>query len=852
MHPKILMQNRPNAFTNPGGDTVLMKNLEQHLLARGVEVCIDLEGTKNLASYDLIHLFNFATPELTEAYARRAQAAGKPFIVTTLYEDRPKFFSQMHALYENLVSYINCGQPQHQWGNYLQRASMVRPSEIWANHWTASNAKNLIATGKNEALALDGDYRVSNKVEIVHVGREVVESEVDQEIFKRETGLKDFILCVGRVELRKNQLMLLKALENSELTVVFATGGFTYQPEYLEACRVFKRKGKTIFLGRLAPELLASAYKAARVHVLPSWYELPGLVSLEAAAYGTEIVVTKNGTTEDYFGAQAFYCAPNDDHSIRFAVEQAYNRAVSNGKNNILATQVRQFTWENSSEQMLAVYNKTLSKTKFMNETKLAGIDPVIENASGKAYQASRTVKAIPLAYPRDMTKEKEAMAKAIEHCERGDSCLRNGEKVAAASEYQAAINSDSTNLRAIRSRGVVELMDGNHAIAEGYFKQALRINETDAKSLAGLGLCEWEHGNYEQAHLLYVKACNADLNDESTVMHLITSSYALNKLSDLENVLLAHVKRRADNFDLQYCLAGCYYQQQKTFRAKGILSRILQLAPNYEAAKELLDKIEEQEAKKATTTTPVENNKILNTNHQEHLLGQVEVSKGISVATQLKLVEEAKSQKDFEEAIRGADNVLSNATASEEQKALAMCLKGEALACNGDAEEALKLFVYAEGNRVYGYRAIAGMAAVHASLNNWQAAEEKFDASLAINPDNDRAIAGKGLCFSQRGDRENSWRCFEAALSANSENLTALYGIIEQGYALNRLNGIEHHLARYLEGHPLDLSFLYSYAGCIYAQGKKEEAKAQLEKITLIDPQHRLANELLAEINIE
>jgi hypothetical protein len=60
--------------------------------------------------------------------------------------------------------------------------------------------------------------------------------------------------------------MLLKALEESDLPLVFVAGSFTYQPQYAEAALKFKRKGRTEFLSRLDDQMLASAYRAAKVH----------------------------------------------------------------------------------------------------------------------------------------------------------------------------------------------------------------------------------------------------------------------------------------------------------------------------------------------------------------------------------------------------------------------------------------------------------------------------------------------------------------------------------------------------------------------------------------------------------
>ena len=152
------------------------------------------------------------------------------------------------------------------------------------------------------------------------------------------------------------QLSLLKALEDLDVPLVFATGGFSYDQRYVDTCKAFKRLGQTIFLDRISVELLTSCFEAAAVHALPSWFELPGLVSLEAAGLGTPCVVTDYGTIRDYLGESAFYCNPGQTLSIRAAVDQA----LKVGRANSAKPDVSQFTWANSAKKMVEIYEKAI------------------------------------------------------------------------------------------------------------------------------------------------------------------------------------------------------------------------------------------------------------------------------------------------------------------------------------------------------------------------------------------------------------------------------------------------------------------------------------------------------------
>ncbi|MCB0320817.1 MAG: glycosyltransferase, partial [Bdellovibrionales bacterium] len=278
---RVLVQNRANMLTQRGGDTLVVERLVAGLRSRGIDVEVDLTGQADPARFDIVHLINFALPQMIEEFGRRAKAAGTPFVVTTLCEDVPSFHNQSRAYAELLIHYVNERQSQDwyqlQKQSYLDR---VVPSGAFENSWVAREAAALLVNGAGERRVVEKTYQNHAPIHIVPVGFEL-DGEGDEELFIREHGLKDFILCVGRLESRKNQLMLAKALEDVEIPLVFASGGFTYQPDYADSVRRFRRKGATFVLDRLSPEMLSSAYKAAKVHALPSWYELPGLVSLE-------------------------------------------------------------------------------------------------------------------------------------------------------------------------------------------------------------------------------------------------------------------------------------------------------------------------------------------------------------------------------------------------------------------------------------------------------------------------------------------------------------------------------------------------------------------------------------------
>jgi glycosyltransferase involved in cell wall biosynthesis len=163
-------------------------------------------------------------------------------------------------------------------------------------------------------------------------------------------------------------LGLLAALENDDIPIVFADGGICYAPDYAGACRMFRRKGKTIYTGRLEKDMLVSAYRAAKAHVLPSWYELPGLVTLEAALYGCNVAASPHGGIREYLGEQCRYFEPGDLEGMR----QAALRCLEAPKSGAAGILAREFTWEKSVEAVHGLYREVMTGIPRPREKALA------------------------------------------------------------------------------------------------------------------------------------------------------------------------------------------------------------------------------------------------------------------------------------------------------------------------------------------------------------------------------------------------------------------------------------------------------------------------------------------------
>jgi glycosyltransferase involved in cell wall biosynthesis len=163
-----------------------------------------------------------------------------------------------------------------------------------------------------------------------------------------ELGLEgSFVLQVGRVEPRKNQLTALAAVERLDGITLVVAGSVHDQVigDRLRAssrCRV---------LGAVDPQLLELLYQRAQAVVVPSLLEGFGLTVLEAMERGKVVVAARNSSLTEVGGDAAIYF---DDASDPEQLSAALSRALSDeALRGELASagqaRARQFTWSKTA-----------------------------------------------------------------------------------------------------------------------------------------------------------------------------------------------------------------------------------------------------------------------------------------------------------------------------------------------------------------------------------------------------------------------------------------------------------------------------------------------------------------------
>lgn len=358
---RVLWLVRENLERHPGGDTVQIVETARALRAMGVQVDFSAEPRANLAGYDAVHLFHLDRLWENEAHARRIRTVGIPAVLSPIYWPAEEFDRGGRTGLQGLMARA-LGSEAYRTLRLFQRWALQRALDPRPSRWTRPPGRF-----RRSVEALLGAVRVllpNSRAEAEHIraysgieSRFVVVPNAARADIYRPPGRpwpegRSGVLCVGRIEPRKNQLMLIRALRGTgaPLTLVGRAGRFSER--YYRQCA--SEAGDDVrFLDFRSPAELSDLYGRALVHACVSWYETPGLVNLEAALCGCAVVATPGGCTREYLAEGACYCVPGSAASIRQAIEAA----LKCGPSAALAGRVaREFTWEEAAKRTLEGY----------------------------------------------------------------------------------------------------------------------------------------------------------------------------------------------------------------------------------------------------------------------------------------------------------------------------------------------------------------------------------------------------------------------------------------------------------------------------------------------------------------
>ncbi len=371
---RILLVARKEAIT--GGPSIRIPILAKLLEAAGHTVETSYDPAPAAAGFDVAHVFNVWAPWEALPQMRHLKSTGIPLVLSPIFLDLAE--SAWAGRASMLIfSPTNTAETKAKYLDALADGSLMldnrsrhRGIDIFPN---ATAILREIVTLADHLITLSTEemQRISRRLDIARMPFSVVHNAAEYSLFGNASpdpfvtrfGVQDFVLCVGRIERRKNQAMLLQALRDSRLPVVLV--GRAGEPDYEAVCRSLA-KPDTLFIPQLDRSELASAYAAARVVALPSWAEGASLANLEAAAAGRPLVVSNRSSEFEYFGDAARYCDPANWRSIGKAVQEAWDSfEAERPMREALRRRLEQsFTWEKAAENTVKAYERAIENKR--------------------------------------------------------------------------------------------------------------------------------------------------------------------------------------------------------------------------------------------------------------------------------------------------------------------------------------------------------------------------------------------------------------------------------------------------------------------------------------------------------
>jgi glycosyltransferase involved in cell wall biosynthesis len=376
----VLMVNHPQAEGFRGGDLVQMRKTAAALRFYGVRVSESFAPDPAPTGFDLAHVFNLRTARDTLTQLTHLKGFGIPVVLSPLYldpavglwgsravaglfQDDPApdaLAARLANLRDRNVTVTLPGGSTYT----AQAANRPHPDYDRTQRAALGLVDFLLVNSLLELHAMIRTLRVAHlPFAVAPLGIDPTAfRNPDPEAFVRKYGVRDFVLQVGRIEAPKNQLLLAVACREAGLRLVLI--GDPRQPQYLEWIR---RHGGSdlLVIPHLPQEEVAGAYAAARVHALPSWGEVCGLVNLEAAACGAAVVTGTQGYELEYLSDLADYCDPSDVESMRGAVRTAWDHYPTDAarRDRLRVRVLDRFTWEASARATFEAYCRVLNRS---------------------------------------------------------------------------------------------------------------------------------------------------------------------------------------------------------------------------------------------------------------------------------------------------------------------------------------------------------------------------------------------------------------------------------------------------------------------------------------------------------
>jgi glycosyltransferase involved in cell wall biosynthesis len=233
--------------------------------------------------------------------------------------------------------------------------------------YACSSAQKIIAISEQTKEDIIRFFNVEPvKIEVIYqsVSPVFFERNDSENLYAKYNLSEQFILSVGTLEPRKNQLAILKALHSEKINsqVVFVGKPTSYINKMNDYIRANKLGKQVLFLNNIPENDLAGLYRQAFLSVYISHFEGFGLPVIESMACGCPVITSNVSCLPETAGGAAILCTPNDIDELGFQIKTLLEN--ENLRNDLILKgyeRARLFHPEYFAEKMISLYQGILT-----------------------------------------------------------------------------------------------------------------------------------------------------------------------------------------------------------------------------------------------------------------------------------------------------------------------------------------------------------------------------------------------------------------------------------------------------------------------------------------------------------
>ena len=323
-----------------GGIKVRIQNFEKRIASK-VNIKKYDKWNDSIEDYDVIHIFKSSA----ESYSLLKYAHSKniPVVVSSVVPSEKRIVILLNRI---ICKFFHL---------YTER---------YMNELVLRNADAICAQTYQEKRFISKAFHINDScIRVIPNGISLKNNpSIDSHSFSEMTGISgDFVLMVGRFDENKNQLNVIKAIQNTDINLVLIGGADKENLDYFEKCK--NVAGSNVhFLGWVEHDnpILEAAYKAAKTVILASHKEIFGNSLIEGGACGANLVVS-NALPIDEWGIKD-YCITINPNNIK-EIQEAIFESMRTEKNETVKNTINElFSWDSVIDQYIDVYNEVIER----------------------------------------------------------------------------------------------------------------------------------------------------------------------------------------------------------------------------------------------------------------------------------------------------------------------------------------------------------------------------------------------------------------------------------------------------------------------------------------------------------